>query len=187
MLHKPMIKIITFNNGAELYISEIESVIYGHRDMYTSNIRLVISMLEEYTIPECINNLPKWIQHFYISIRDLPTENIMKHFNTHYKYIIETLDSGNSVLIHCRTGISVSITLLIAILLKNRYICSEYCIPIENKNFPTWTETILEYIRTTSGITLACPNYGFMEQLYKYEKKLEKNAYIYKLSNLYIP
>ena len=89
------------------------------------------------------------------------------------KIIKDSLQSGKSVLIHCRAGISRSVTILIAFFLRAQFFCPAYSIPNLIKSDNTWTETILNYIRIFRPI--ANPNPGFYERLLKYEISLLYN------------
>jgi len=173
MLHEQMTKIVSFYNGAEIFLSGVESVIYGENDLYNNNIHTVLSFLEEYHKPDYFHQLPSWISHYYTSIKDQPSENIEKYFLSSYKIIKDSLQSGKSVLIHCRAGISRSVTILIAFFLRAQFFCPAYSIPNLIKSDNTWTETILNYIRIFRPI--ANPNPGFYERLLKYEISLLYN------------
>lgn len=168
MLHEKMTKIITFNNGAEIYLSGIESVIYGENDLYENNIYTVLSFLDELQKPEYLREIPTCIRNYYTSIKDHPNENIQKYFSSSYKIIKDTLDLGKSVLIHCRAGISRSATILVAFFLKALLFDPQFSC-VYSKNLPTWTATIIEYIRLFRPIN---PNSGFYNQLLQYEQKL---------------
>lgn len=171
MLHEQMTKIITYSNGAEIYISGVESLIYGENDLFENNIYTVLSFLDEYHKPEYLTNLPTWIRHYYTSIKDNPNENITKYFQSSYKVIKDTLDLGRSVLIHCRAGISRSATILVAFFLRALFFEPRYAC-VHSKSLPTWTDTIIEYIRLFRDVR---PNSGFYNQLLQYERKLSFN------------
>ena len=106
---------------------------------------------------ECSNkNLPKYMKQLHLKIKDLDDFNIIDYFEKSNEFINKCKNEGGKLLVHCKFGISRSSTLVIAFLVK----------------FKKFTvEKALEFVREKRNIVY--PNYGFMNQLYKYEKLIQ--------------
>ena len=99
--------------------------------------------------------------------------NIHKNtFNTIYK----SVDYGRRILIHCRSGKSYSVLVLIAFFLKilhydQQYLIYNlvYTIPKSRQN---WTDSFLNFI--TFYYPQAKPEPNQMEKLYLFEEKLNQ-------------
>ncbi len=98
---------------------------------------------------------PDDFKYLLVDVGDIHTCNISEHFRNCNKYIDEALSvPENKVLIHCMYGISRSVTITCAYLMKKYSISSDKA---------------LEIIRDSRSI--ANPNKGFMVQLKEYEKQ----------------
>ncbi len=86
----------------------------------------------------------------HIKINDLPSENIKKYFNSSFNFI-----KKNKTLIHCAMGISRSVSITIAYLMRSQSM--------------TFNEAFALVKKSRS---IADPNPGFIEQLKKYETEL---------------
>jgi len=106
---------------------------------------------------ECSNkNLSKEMKHLHLKIKDYDDFNIIDYFEKSNEFINKCKNEGGKILIHCKFGISRSSTLVIAFLVKY-------------KKFTV--DKALEFVREKRNIIY--PNYGFMNQLYKYEKLIQ--------------
>ena len=85
---------------------------------------------------------------------DHPNFNILNFLDKAVSFIEEAKNNNSNILIHCQLGISRSTSCLIAYLIKAM-------------NYTTMTA--LQFIKKKRRIVM--PNYGFLEQLIKYEKK----------------
>lgn len=94
------------------------------------------------------------IDHHFIPVTDQASVKIDQFFARSYKWIHEALQKGRNVLVHCQMGISRSATI----------VCS-YLIRSQNLSF----ENAMKLIK--SKRSFASPNYGFKEQLIKFEKQ----------------
>ena len=91
-----------------------------------------------------------------ISIFDLPTTNIEKHFSEALNFIEDSKSKSEKILVHCHAGRSRSATIVIAYLIKNHKM--------------TLNEAV-EFVKSKRKIIR--PNVGFMKQLENFEKNLK--------------
>jgi predicted protein tyrosine phosphatase len=95
-----------------------------------------------------------------VPIWDLPDTDIAAHFESVLKFIHGARESGGRVLVHCRAGISRSVTFVIAYLLYSNH-----------------SSTLGEALRTVlTARPFACPNVSFRHQLRDYELRLKGHA-----------
>lgn len=92
----------------------------------------------------------------HVMADDVPNYNISRYFDHAADFIHDALTNGGTVLVHCAAGISRSVSLTMAYLLKH-----------EGHKFAS----ALSMIKSRRAI--ANPNPGFMKQLKDYEKRLE--------------
>lgn len=97
------------------------------------------------------NLFPDDFQYLSIAILDLPNENIRSHFETCFAF----MNSANKVLVHCNAGVSRSVTIVTAYLMKH------YGLRLADA---------FEKVRSLRPA--ARPNPGFLEQLQAYDKEL---------------
>jgi len=157
--------IVTFANGATLFVSGVQPYHDIPQYFVRNRIRTVVSMVPEDEVPA----LPAPIQQYVFPLMDAPEEPIHQYFESTFQILASTLLRGESVLVHCRAGISRSVTILIAF-----FLCSfsqglghVFVRPYIPKTRRSWTDSILEFIRRHRPY--AQPNPGFMKQLYAYE------------------
>ncbi|KAM3144464.1 hypothetical protein pb186bvf_003333 [Paramecium bursaria] len=106
---------------------------------------------------DAILKYPPEVTQQTIYIEDEENANIIEHFESGINFINEQLKQNN-VLVHCFAGVSRSVTLTCAYLMKTN----------------SWTfDQALEYVKTRRPI--AWPNNGFRKQLLNYEKQILKN------------
>lgn len=114
--------------------------------MESRNITHILSVIED-PIPYF-----KHISYLLIHAHDSPQQDLTKFFAESIEFIHKARTGGGSVLVHCRVGMSRSVTLTIA-----------YILSVTELKFPT----ILNAVRGARKI--AYPNYGFQKQLEKFE------------------
>ena len=103
---------------------------------------------------ECYSHYSKEIKYLHLKLCDHPNFNILNFLDKAVSFIEEAKNNNSNILIHCQLGISRSTSCLIAYLIKAM-------------NYTTMTA--LQFIKKKRRIVM--PNYGFLEQLIKYEKK----------------
>ncbi|KIJ29272.1 hypothetical protein M422DRAFT_784322 [Sphaerobolus stellatus SS14] len=95
--------------------------------------------------PECTWDIPT---HMAIHVDDTPDENILIRLPEACDFIQRALNSGGKVYVHCMMGVSRSVTVVVAYLMKSQGIS---------------LHDALAYVKSRRPIIR--PNYGFMEQL----------------------
>lgn len=117
-----------------------------------------LSILERYNVTHilnlasCVENFyPEQFQYKYIKIEDYPEAQILPHFETAFEFINEGMQSG-CVLVHCNAGVSRSVTVVVAYLMKTKNMSLKQALDLVKTKRPTM-----------------CPNEGFQTQLQSYE------------------
>lgn len=162
-----MNKIITYNFGLyhpSIYISDLQSII----NLEKKNNIVILSFMGKNPFENIIND--KNVQYYFFKVNDFPWENINTLFPITYNIIHNSLLYGKDIYIHCRMGVSRSVTILISFFLTCLQKSPQLVIPFIPKTRNTWTDSILYWIQQKRSI--ANPNNGFMRQLYDYEKEL---------------
>lgn len=93
----------------------------------------------------------------HVMASDVPEYNLSRHFDQASDFILEAISNGGTVLVHCAAGISRSVTLSIAYLMKH-----------ENMKLSS------AYGLIKSRRAIANPNPGFIKQLKDFEQRLEQ-------------
>ena len=104
------------------------------------------------------NNLPDNIKELHLNIKDDNKFNLTPFFEESNLFINKVRLSGEIMLIHCKFGISRSVSLIIAYLIKY---------------FGFTVEKALNYIQAKR--THVNPNKGFLDQLIEYERRVKFN------------
>jgi len=126
-----------------------------------------IKILEEKNITHIINlttnvanKYEPVIKYKKIAINDLPTVNIMDHFQSSYEFIESALSESekNCVLVHCHAGVSRSSSIVISYLMQK-------------KMFPFYQDA---YDFVKSKRPMICPNHGFIKQLINLQININK-------------
>ncbi|XP_074562844.1 dual specificity protein phosphatase 1-like, partial [Curcuma longa] len=89
---------------------------------------------------------------------DTPETELDKHFDECFNFIDEGRSSGGSVLVHCFAGMSRSVTIVLAYLMKKNHITLHEALSLVRSKRPH-----------------VAPNHGFMTQLENFEKSLRVN------------
>lgn len=118
MIYGKMTEIICYPNGSKIFVSGIEPFLENCVDFYDQPINTIISLLNENRPSELLDCIPYFTKKYYYSVSDSLDENISRLFFTTFLNIYNTVSNGNNILIHCRAGISRSITILIAFFSK---------------------------------------------------------------------
>lgn len=161
-----MSKIIQFPNTACIYISGVNCLLPpDFQELKENNIKTVLSIMDDLSVI-----IPPSYKQYFFKALDTPTEPIQNHFENTWILVSQAINSGENVLIHCRAGISRSVTLFISFILK----CIQYKFPIDSyihkEPRENWSQAILRYVQKKR--VCANPNMGFMLQLYRYEQSL---------------
>ena len=107
---------------------------------------------------ECHNTkLPDDIQELHLNIKDLENFDIINYFEEANEYINYCKLEGNTLLVHCKFGISRSASFIIAYLIKYSKLA---------------VDDALKFVKEKRSKIK--PNKGFINQLYEYEKWLNE-------------
>ncbi|XP_063937428.1 dual specificity protein phosphatase 1 isoform X1 [Daucus carota subsp. sativus] len=98
---------------------------------------------------------PNEFKYKIVDVQDQPDVSISRYFDDCFGFIDEAREMGGKILVHCFAGISRSVTIIVAYLIKTHKLsCSE----------------ALEHVKSKRSV--ASPNPGFLLQLQKFEKSL---------------
>jgi protein-tyrosine phosphatase len=125
-------------------------------NIYLGNAKFAsdIDLLKSLGITHIINSaieIPNYFTEFkylHLEMYDTPQENAKRYFKTSKQFIDDALHDNGKVLIHCRAGVSRSVTILTYYLMKTLNITLEEALKLIRKCRP-----------------IANPNYGFIKQL----------------------
>ncbi|EGR31616.1 hypothetical protein IMG5_105980 [Ichthyophthirius multifiliis] len=164
-----------FNNSQIVYPNDILNgkLYYGNWKHAASqevidNIGLthILNMTSEV---ENFFQLNPQISYLKISIDDEDFTNISQHFKESWEFISNALqDNKNKILIHCAQGKSRSATIVCMYLMKKFKLGFEYVFLYIYYFLFQQLYQILSYVQSRRDV--ACPNYGFIEQLKQFEK-----------------
>ena len=110
---------------------------------------------------ECYNRYPNEFVYCHIKLNDLPSFNLNPYLNQAINFIDNAHKNNGNILIHCQLGISRSTSCVIAFMIKVMKFT---------------TMEALEFIKRKRKLVM--PNYGFLEQLIKFEKTVLENEEI---------
>lgn len=150
----PISKIISFSNGSNIFISGIDPYIANQNIFKQLRIKTIISLLSNTLIPD-MNKFG--YQHYYFYLEDNPNANLLEIVDQTYPTILNSVMNGDNILIHCKAGVSRSVSILMGFFLK----CPAFI------QVPRTINAILAFIR--SKRPCANPNQGFLNQLGKLE------------------
>lgn len=158
----PISKIISYSNGSTIFLSGIDPYISNVNLFKQFNIKVIISLLSNTPIPD-MNKFG--YQHHYFYLQDSPNADLFEIMNQTYPIILNSISNGFNVLIHCKAGISRSVSILCGFFIK--CVCCYPNLVQIPKTHPSWTDSILVFIR--SKRSCINPNKGFLSQLGKLE------------------
>ena len=163
-------EIIKYNNSS-IYLSSTESAILT-QDIRNKEIEVIISLSSERVKPEVLTFSAR-IKHYYYQVHDSEDQDILFLFDSVFRIIYHAIDRDKNILIHCPTGRSICVALLISFFLRSLKDSPEYIIPYIPKTCHWWTMSILTFIQIYKPD--ANPNQGFISQLYMFEEEILKD------------
>eukprot|EP01060_Flectonema_neradi_P024822 TRINITY_DN33695_c0_g1_i1.p1 TRINITY_DN33695_c0_g1~~TRINITY_DN33695_c0_g1_i1.p1 ORF type:complete len:219 (+),score=33.55 TRINITY_DN33695_c0_g1_i1:60-716(+) len=99
------------------------------------------------------------IEVLHVAVRDHSDAPLSEYFDMAANFINSVMESGGSILVHCRCGISRSTTLVAAYLIAHRNMtCEQAC----------------DFLRARRSIV--SPNFGFMLSLTSYEQTAQEKC-----------
>ncbi|CAG9336283.1 MKP2_5 [Blepharisma stoltei] len=111
------------------------------------------------TLCDCLPpKFPGEFEYKVVNVIDDPKENLSAHFKECFEFIKEAIASGGTVLVHCFAGVSRSSTVVIGYLMTYSKMSMKDAMAFVKSKRP-WIQ----------------PNYGFLQQLRKYEVQLKNN------------
>jgi protein tyrosine phosphatase len=152
-----------------IYISDWETAIDLDYLLH-KNIHVVLNVCEMRKSAKTEAEMTRRkIQHFHVSVENLPDTNITSAFNTTFTIIKMCMDKKMNILVHCTQGISNSAAFVTYYALKNYYARCGGVAPPTN---------ILSSIINKLKSQRPCIdiNFGFLEQLEDVEEKLTGRA-----------
>ncbi|CAL1396918.1 unnamed protein product [Linum trigynum] len=109
------------------------------------------------TVASFLPSFPEEFQYKVVNISDSVNTNIAQYFDDCFDFIDESKRLGGGVLVHCFMGVSRSVTVVVAYLMKKRHMSLSQA---------------LQHVR--SRRPQASPNPGFISQLQKFEQSLKE-------------
>jgi dual specificity phosphatase 12 len=126
----------------------------GRKTLEKENVTHVLSVMNDLPTDRyssVVKDPLEGFKHLKLDILDVEDENIMQYFPQTNAFIQEAVDNGTSVLVHCIAGVSRSVTVTCAYLMKTN----------------NWTaDEALKLVRSKRSI--ARPNESFFSQLQIY-------------------
>ena len=101
----------------------------------------------------------KEFKYKIVNVMDIPSQNIISHFDRAIEFINKAVTGGGRVLVHCFAGVSRSASTVIAYFMATRKM--------------TFAEAF-NYVKKKRPIIF--PNFGFQKQLVEYEALLEERS-----------
>merc|ERR1712176_288293 len=130
--------------GATLWVGSM----YAALEVGTADNTAVVTVAHREIIDELQQHCQKYgVEHLCREVDDVPEADILQAARPAVPWIAERLDAGKNVLVHCRAGVSRSVTTCIAYLIVHQNLS---------------VEDALWYIRSTRPF--AHPNDGFMDE-----------------------
>ena len=115
-----------------------------------------------------VENIPLGIKYCKLDLIDNPEMNITKYFEKAFAFIELARKNNDNILIHCKLGRSRSVSILIAYMVKY---------------YDFNVKQAMEFIK--SKRKQIKPNYGFIKQLYSYERYISNLKNINNLPKMY--
>lgn len=148
----------SFNERNDVVASQIVNGIYiGCAEVATSAEELAKIGISAIVNCTCTveNKFEDKITYLTVPIRDVASENIIDYFDQTFDFIEDQLSKGKNVLVHCAAGISRSVSIVIAYLMrKNRLKMEDAFYLVKSKR------------------DRADPNFGFVCSLREYEVRI---------------
>jgi protein-tyrosine phosphatase len=131
---------------SNLYLGDISDA-GDYETLINNKIKLIVNCTEDISnfFEDMENNPFKYLR---CPMEDLEEVDIQQHFDTAHAAILETIQNGGSVLVHCRGGVSRSATIIISYLIKHEKM------------------TLMQaYNHTRTNRRIIGPNIGFWDKL----------------------
>jgi len=116
------------------------------------------------------------IQQVQIPVEDTPRDNINAHFEKFYEMMLASIMEEKNILVHCQTGASSSVALVLYFLLKRYYVTNfgkKESLDRELVSMKSFKlKMLIEYMKERR--TCIDPNLGFVMQLLTAELLLKK-------------
>jgi len=171
LVSKGEIKDLSYNPKTDKIYSEgILITCEGSAKMFLGNTKVAQNLGWLKNNIKTIVNVSEEIQNFYpddfnylrVSVSDSPNSKIIKYFDCANQFIHDHITNGRSVLIHCQTGDSRSVTIVLCYLIKyNKFTLKQ----------------ALDTLKT-KGVSNLNLNKGFQNQLMIFEKRVHgKNSF----------
>ncbi|EGD72374.1 hypothetical protein PTSG_00394 [Salpingoeca rosetta] len=126
--------------------------LHAHSDVVVKDLGIthILNATKEHE-----NKFPGSVTYCSLRVSDVPSENVMDHFDMAASFIHKAVKGGGRVLVHCTMGVSRSTTFLTAYFMKHKQ----------------WTlKHALEFISDRrQGVK---PNQSFLKQLSKWEETI---------------
>ncbi|KAI1857280.1 uncharacterized protein JN550_013363 [Neoarthrinium moseri] len=137
--------------AGNLYIGGLRAL-FQPEVMHESGITHVLSIVD---YDAGARDQLQGLRHLHIDLEDLPSENILQHFDGANQFIADGLRGEGGVFVHCAMGKSRSATLICAYLMWRDGVTPEQALD-----------------QLCEGRPVCQPNEGFMEQLRLYHRVL---------------
>lgn len=160
-----MSKILTLSNHASLYLSGVE-VFNDVSQLVQRRIFTLVALIS----PDEVPRLDPPFRQYFFPIDDAPEAPISQFFEPTFTLLATTLLRGENVLVHCRAGVSRSVTIVIAFFLRTfrAQLHSYFVCPYVSRHpHEKWADALYRFILRNRP--QAQPNPGFVRQLYAYE------------------
>lgn len=172
----PIRCIIQYINGAGIYLSGIEPFAYDTLEIQRLNIEVVVSLMEEIETPQFVRQVIPGLKHSYYRVKNDPEQHLQRVIDPVFNRIYQSLENGRNVLVHCRSGDSVCVAVLIGFFILcirwgEKYLIFDYLNYIPKCCF-NWTDSFLYYIRLM--YPPANPRIEFIRELYDFEEEVLK-------------
>jgi protein-tyrosine phosphatase len=154
------VNLIPINNNQFIYLGAYS--LYDTDFINKYNIKYAIDLSNE--INYKIKDIDYYMKYNYVY--DSPIQNILDIIPTCVEFIDESLNTHNNILVNCFAGISRSSSIVLAYLMYY---------DVKYKNIPANLLRSLNHIKQYRNIVN--PNYGFINQLYKYENMLNNKFF----------
>ncbi|KAI6647140.1 Protein phosphatase Slingshot-like protein 2-like [Oopsacas minuta] len=162
--NRPLKSYLSFLDEQMLFIfgqmkkpSEILSFLYLGSEWNASNLSELRQLGVGYIINisrEVDNFFPDTFKYLPIRVYDQETSDLMRHWESTFKFISEARDNNSKVLVHCKMGVSRSASTVIAFLMKELNMSLESGISHvkERRNCIKPNKGFLEQLKTYEGI-----------------------------------
>jgi len=151
-----------------LYLGGIKDA-EDHKGVTSVGIKAIVNCCTNGEFPDSL--LVPDVDYYRVDVEDVSREPIHLFFLEASEFVDSYLERQEPVLIHCKSGISRSVTILISFLIYKRQFCLQEA-----------------FLHVMAKRKIICPNIGFMEQLCEFEEKVAgRNATVcmYKYTDWY--